>query len=170
MNNELPAVFVETYGKYNNGIMAGKWLYPTEYDSRADFYAACFELHADESQPELMFTEVENFPNGNAAVSEPGWIDWEFIEGYQKADENHHAAAYVAFVEWSYDTDYSKFEDLYYGEAESEEAFTESFLHDTGALSELPDWVLPAIDFEYLARDLFSSDFAMQDGFVFRNG
>jgi len=170
MSNDItPSIYVGTYAKYNNGSIYGKWLNPTDYDSRSDFYAACFELHADESDPELMFQDWENFPNGNAAINESGFLEWDFIEGFKKAQENHQAAAYVAFVEWSFNTDFDAFTDCYYGEAESEEAFTETYLHDTGALSEVPDWVKGAIDFEYLSRDLFSSDFTLQDGFVFRN-
>jgi len=164
-----PSIAVGTYGKYNRCRNRWAWLNPLDYDSRSDFYTACYELHDDEEDPELMFQEWEGFPNGNAVINESGWLDWEFIDSLRKAIENHNAAAYIAFVEWSFDTDYSKFEDAYYSEAESEEAFTEAYLVDNGALSDVPEWVIPAIDFGYLARDLFSSDFTLQDGFVFRN-
>ncbi len=59
---DKPALYCGTYGKYNNGSIAGKWLYLEDYADTEAFFAACRELHADESDPEYMFQDCEYIP------------------------------------------------------------------------------------------------------------
>ena len=59
-----PRVYVGTYGKYNNGSIKGAWLNLADYADKDAFYAACAELHKDESDPEFMFQDHEGIPEG----------------------------------------------------------------------------------------------------------
>ena len=47
-----PRVYVGTYGKYNNGSIAGQWFDLSNYDSSEEFYEDIRELHSDEEDPE----------------------------------------------------------------------------------------------------------------------
>lgn len=60
------AIYVGTYGKYNIGSLAGAWLNVNDYESEAEFYEACRELHKDEQDPEFMFQDFENMPDNMA--------------------------------------------------------------------------------------------------------
>ena len=64
MKNLMQAsVYVGTYGKYNGGSIAGKWLKLSKYESKNEFLQACRRLHKDESDPEFMFQDFENIPD-----------------------------------------------------------------------------------------------------------
>lgn len=65
-NTINPAIYVGTYKKYNNGDLSGKWLNLNDYSSRAELLAACQAVHADESDPEFMVQDFEDFPDGLA--------------------------------------------------------------------------------------------------------
>ena len=56
-------VYVGTYAKYNAGSLEGKWLSLEDYANKAEFIAACLELHKDEADPELMFQDWEGVPS-----------------------------------------------------------------------------------------------------------
>ena len=58
-NDERPAIYVGTYGKYNNGSLEGGWVYLDEFNSRDEFLKYCIQkLHANERDAELMFQDV----------------------------------------------------------------------------------------------------------------
>ena len=72
-----PAVYVGTYEKYNNGSIGGGWMSLEGHDKES-FYAACAELHSDESDPEFMFQDFQNFPRefyGESGLAAEIW-DW----------------------------------------------------------------------------------------------
>jgi antirestriction protein len=74
----MSRVYVGTYRKYNEGSIAGEWLELEDYDSRADFYEACRELHSDEADPELMFQDWEEIPEKyitESSIDDDLW-DW----------------------------------------------------------------------------------------------
>jgi len=64
-----PSIYVGTYHKYNCGSIYGAWIDVLDYDDKAEFYAHCSTLHADEVDPELMFQDWEGFPSGNSSVT-----------------------------------------------------------------------------------------------------
>lgn len=68
-------VYVGTYAKYNNGSLFGKWLDLSDYSDKEEFIEACWELHKDEEDPELMFQDYENIPINTLIFKLPdGWI------------------------------------------------------------------------------------------------
>ena len=60
----MASVYVGTYGKYNNGSLAGGWLDLADYPKYSDFLAACRKLHKNERDPEFMIQDTEDFPDG----------------------------------------------------------------------------------------------------------
>jgi antirestriction protein len=56
------SLYVSTYRKYNEGNLFGEWLDLTNYADAEEFLEACYELHSDEDDPELMFQDCENIP------------------------------------------------------------------------------------------------------------
>ena len=97
MKNLMQAsVYVGTYGKYNSGSIAGKWLKLSKYESKNEFLQACKRLHKDESDPEFMFQDFENVPDSmidESFISDEIWNVWAILKKY---DANRQDA----FAEW----------------------------------------------------------------------
>ena len=75
-----PAVYVGTYGKYNNGSLEGAWVNLDDFSSREEFLRYCIkELHANERDVELMFQDYENIPEGFIGESYISDKLWDFI-------------------------------------------------------------------------------------------
>lgn len=165
-NVTTPAIYVGTFQKYNNGSLAGQWLTLTDFDSKADFYEACHQLHQDESDPELMFLDWEGCPAGMISESH---IDWELIDAFKKAQEEGLDAAFVTWAEYFNLCDYDLFENAYIGAAEDELDYARDYLDETGLLDAMPENLLGYFDYEAFTRDLFTSDFTFCNGFVFSN-
>lgn len=168
MNSSItvPAVYVGTYHQYNCGSIFGKWFDLTDFDDEDAFYDACRTLHAGEDDPELMFQDWEGIPSPFASESS---VSWAFIEAFRQAQDEGRAVAFVAWAEYTGECDYDAFDDAYYGEAESEEDFAYGFVEDNGLLNDVPESLRVYFDYEAYARDLFSSGYVFQGGYVFRN-
>ncbi|EEZ6820015.1 antirestriction protein ArdA [Escherichia coli] len=166
MSTTTPAVYVGTYHKYNCGSIFGKWFDLTEFDSKEDFIGACHELHANEHDPELMFQDWEGIPSQFASESS---VEWAFVEGYRRAEEEGRAAAFFAWADYTGDSDYDAFDDAYRGEAASEEDYAYEFVQDTGLICDVPESLRMYFDYDAYARDLFSSGLVFVDGYVFQN-
>lgn len=78
-------IYVGTYAKYNNGSIDGKWLTLSDYSDLEEFYNACKELHADESDPELMFQDFE-VPEGLENVIWEGGISDTIFEDVEELE------------------------------------------------------------------------------------
>lgn len=79
-----PAVYVGTYGKYNNGSLQGEWINLTDFDSKEEFLQYCRQLHSDEPDAELMFQDYEYVPR---IFIDESYIDerfWDFLN-----DDSH---------------------------------------------------------------------------------
>lgn len=63
----MAKVYVGTYKKYNEGSIFGKWI---EIDNLSydEFVKECKNLHKDESDPEFMIQDYEEFPDGLSCV------------------------------------------------------------------------------------------------------
>lgn len=166
MSTTTPAVYVGTYHKYNCGSIFGKWFDLTEFDSKEDFIGACHELDANEHDPELMFQDWEGIPSQFASESS---VEWAFVEGYRRAEEEGRAAAFFAWADYTGDSDYDSFDDAYRGEAASEEDYAYEFVQDTGLICDVPESLRMYFDYDAYARDLFSSGLVFVDGYVFQN-
>ena len=87
-NSGHPALYVGTYGKYADGSIDGMWVDLTTFDNKEDFLEWCSEeLHADESDPELMFQDSENIPDkyySESSVSDELWEYINVVKNYDK--------------------------------------------------------------------------------------
>src|SRR5690606_32039612 len=92
INTSEASVYVGTYGKYNDGSIFGEWLNLSDYADKEEFYTACMELHNDEADPEFMFQDYENIPNGLIGEC---WISdsiFEVLEALEDMDETRKEA------------------------------------------------------------------------------
>jgi antirestriction protein len=167
------SVYVGTYKKYNEGSLYGKWLRLADYADKDEFLEACAELHNDEHGPELMYQDWEDIPDafiGESWISEK-W--WEVLDGIDDLSDDE-MDAFGAWLAWKcievddhdiYDL-VGEFRDAYFGEWDSEKDFAEQIFNDT--YCDVPEYVLPYIDYDAFARDLFIGDYDYVDGYVFR--
>ena len=103
-----------------------------------------------------------------AAASESS-LEWAFVEGYRRAEEEGRAAAFFAWAEYTGESDYDAFDDAYRGEAQSEEDYAYEYVSEHALLSSIPDDLRCYFDYEAYARDLFSGGLVFVDGYVFSN-
>jgi len=165
-------IYVGTYSKYNNGSLFGKWLELSDYMDKEDFLVACKELHSDEPDPEFMFQDWENIPEGLIGES---WLSENFF-ALRDTLENETEDTQEAFLVWLNNSNqnidsedisglFSQFEDEYRGAYECEEDFAYQMVEDC---YNLPEFAKTYFDYEKFARDLFCCDFWFDDGFVFQ--
>lgn len=174
-------IYVASLSDYNNAILHGVWLDLEDYSDSDDLQEAITAMLA--SSPfgnsdfakkhgllaeEYAIHDYEGFPQGT--ISEHSGLSsvWELWERYEQAENDDNLEAFLAY-EQLFDGDYSDFEDRYRGYYDSEEAFAEELLEETGELSSIPENLRYYFDYEAYARDLFCCDFTMQDGYVFWN-
>ena len=165
-------VYVGTYNKYNSGSLFGKWLDLSDYSDKDEFLEACRELHEDEQDPEFMFQDIEDIPE--ALISE-SWLSDKFFElrdAIEKLSETEQEAFFVwcdhhnsDISEEDADDLVSSFEDEYQGEYKDEEDYAYQIVEEC---YELPEFAKTYFDYSAFARDLFMTDYWMDNGFVFR--
>lgn len=170
INQTFPALYVGTYAKYSNGSISGKWMYLDHYADAEHFLIACKELHADESDPELMFQDYQGiasyFYSENMNIGQLEDL-YCYIE-YRNKNEHYKEAVYEYvqnFGQW----DKYEFEANYMGEWDSEADFAEHLLNETGDINKIPEHLRYYIDIKAYAADLFIDDYAFCNGHVFVN-
>lgn len=72
--------------------------------------------------------------------------------------------AVAAFVAWYGGWDADTFESAYMGRHDSEQAYAEQYIDDTGLLSGIPENLQCYFDIEHFASDLFMGDYYFDDG------
>lgn len=158
-----PAVYVGTYGKYNDGSIFGKWIDLTFIDDEEDFYNLCKEIHESEEDPEFMFQDWQSIPS--RLISESGFTRefWDYLDQFKNSN---NPEALEAFISYGYEA--QDFEEAFQGEYESEIEFTYQLLDDLGELDSIPKHLQYYFDYEKYSNDLFINDFVFIDGYVFR--
>ena len=150
-----PRIYVACLAAYNNGQLRGAWI---DADQSADaIHEAIRAMLASSPIPgaeEWAIHDYEDF--GGIQLSE-----------YEDIDRVAEIAALLVeygepFGAWA---DYygdavsaEGFQDAYRGEYESEEAYAEELVDDTGMLAEVPENLRYYFDYGRFARDLFMSD------------
>lgn len=96
----MARVYVGTYGKYNNGSIAGGWLDLADYKTYDEFLTACYKLHKNEKDPELMIQDIEDFPDGLGCME---WLSREdFNDVKQAMNENKPSVVITEYSEKSF--------------------------------------------------------------------
>lgn len=163
-------VYVGTYKKYNGGSLTGGWLTLQDYEDYDEFMKACKELHSDEKDPEFMFQDWENIPEGaigECSINPTIWAAFDVLESDLEAFE-----AFCEEIEYiTVNSDFSevaeKFHEKYYGQFNSEEDFAEQYAEETCLLDKIPEGLRCYFDFAAFARDLFLGGFRFVNGYVF---
>lgn len=164
---DQPAIYCGTYGKYNNGSLDGAWLDLEAFDSYDELLEICALLHDDEDDPEFMFQDYQGFPR--EWYDESGLKEsFDNIVEYCKLDENDREV-FDAYYEWSGNADFAHFRDHYMGKFDTEEDFAEYIVSECYDLDNMMGDLSFYFDYERYARDLFMTDYAFCDGYVFSN-
>jgi antirestriction protein len=145
----MSKIYVGTYGKYNAGSIKGAWLDLEDYNSKQEFIDACYKLHADENDPELMFQDWEDIPSSFISESSLDERTWEWLS--LDEDERQTVSAYLDEVDQSSDVDSAL--EAFDGEHDSEEDWARDFWEQTGMSSQLPEFAQNYIDYQGFARD-----------------
>ena len=162
-------VYVGTYAKYNSGSIAGKWLDLSDYSDRDAFLEACRELHADESDPELMFQDFEGFPRAwYSEHSAPPEILWEWLE----LGEDEQQAFAVYAEHYGDGAEIEGFREAWQGQWDSGADFAEHIAEECGEIpKDLPTWIVVDWDASWncnLRHDYFEADDAEGNNHIFR--
>lgn len=64
-----PRIYVGTWAKYNAGSLSGEWLALKDYDNYSELCEVMRAIHEDESDPEPMIQDCDDFPEGFSVVS-----------------------------------------------------------------------------------------------------
>ena len=92
----MARVYVGTYGKYNNGNLAGAWIDLNDTKNYADFLEACRKVHADEADPEFMIQDTDDMPDGLGCLESLSEADYNDIKAAaNEANEVQEAPAYT---------------------------------------------------------------------------
>lgn len=146
-------IYVASLAAYNAGILHGAWI---QADQDADGINADIQEMLDACPEKGEEWAIHDYEMGGIKLGESE--DIETVSDLAQALTDHHGDAFAAF--WnndSYDdvdTAVEAFEEAYIGEYESLTDYAESYLDDTGALNEVPEWLRPYIDAEAIGRDM----------------
>lgn len=161
----VPAIYVGTYAKYNNGSINGAWLKLTDYNNSKEFYKACKIIHKDEIDPEYMFQDYEGFPK--SLYSESGNIDeiYQYLDFIN--DNDIDATAFEAYMSLGNDLEYAmdNFNEAYYGRWNNELEFCEQLFDE---INEIPAHLASYIDYERVTSD-YMYEYTFVDGYMFRD-
>ena len=163
-----PSVYCGTYHKYNEGSLRGLWVSLSSFDDYDDFINFCNAIHADESDPELMFQDFENFPRCWYSESCFGRETFDKIKQYEELCDEYSKEAVDAFISWKDEDSLDSFKDCYVREAKDEEDYAWDHVHEIYDLSRMQG-LENYIDYKKFAEDLFEEDYYFDNGFVFRS-
>ena len=165
LDSDNPAVYCGTYGKYNSGSLEGMWIDLTTFFDYDDFIEFCYNLHADEEDPELMFQDYENFPR--ELYSESCFDEDEFDTIIKYANHSDRDAV-DAFISCFSVDELDNFEEYYVGYFDSEEDFARHIVDECYDLDKMVGSLSSYFDYSSFADDLFMCDYFFDNGYVFR--
>lgn len=157
-DSDSPAIYCGTYGKYNSGNLCGMWLDLSTFDDYEDFANFCCAIHADESDPELMYQDYENMP-GSLYSESMGEKGFEKIMEYCDLCDEYGVSAVDDFLEFYSTDDLDRMHDAYVGEYDSKEDFAREIVNDCYELDKMMGDLSCYFDYEAFARDLFMCDY-----------
>lgn len=161
-------IYVGTYGKYNDGNLDGKWLDLEDYENGEEFVEACRELHADEQEPEFMYQDWDEIPEGLIHESYLSPQIWDFVRiSKECGKDTDRQEALRTFIDYFGVEEIDKFDEKYCGKYDSEAAYAEEIVNECYS-EELSDFAKMYFDYEKYARDLFVTDYLYENGYVFR--
>lgn len=168
-----PAPFPFAMGEaaffYVDGIPTkGAWVPLDDVESWADIDSALCAAGYDAQGGDILCATTDGVLAGCCDTAHGGF-DLDMFTSLRDdvARLGLNPEAVAAFIGWQGLWDCRAFENAYMGEYDSEEAFAEQYIDDTGLLSEVPDQLQAYFDVERFAHDLFMGDYSFEGGFVF---
>ncbi len=166
--DDAPAVYCGTYAKYNGGSLRGLWINLSSFDDYKEFINFCKAIHADETDPELMFQDYQGFPRKYYYESCMDEDTFYQIYDYVQMCKLHDTDAVDDYLDL-YDN-LENFEDAFCGYWESEEDFARHIVDECYDIERTMGSLSQYFDYEAFARDLFMYDYTMgANGNVFRS-
>jgi len=145
----MSRIFVSTYAKYNDGRIVGRWFDLSDYADKDDFLSACYDANNDEQDPELMYQDVEDVPEGMSSEVFVSPEIWEYM-ALSESDKE----IVTLFRKYLDETgDIPQALESYLGEYSSKEEWAESYLEESGVLDQVPEILKYHIDFNSFAHD-----------------
>lgn len=166
--DDNPAVYVGTYGKYNEGSLYGMWVDLTTFDCYDDFIDFCKLLHQDEDDPEFMHQDFENFPKSWYCESSMGEETFDRIIEFSKLGTDERAAYECYLDDFNSKADIEEFKEHYMGEWGSEEDFGQHIVEEFYSEKLNDDFFARYFNYEAFAKDLFIDDYYYANGYVFQ--
>lgn len=165
--DESPAVYCGTYRKYNQGSLFGAWIDLTACYDYEEFLEVCHHLHADESEPELMFQDFQYFPDrwySEGAFNEEKFnkiTEWWLLDDKLKEP-------YERFM-WIYEEeDIAKFKEAYAGRYSDMVEFAKELVPEL-----YPEVVKSPLgiyfDYQKFADDYINNFYTWDKGYMFKD-
>jgi antirestriction protein len=158
-----PRIYVACLAAYNAGKLHGQWIGADQGVS--DIHAAIVAILKESPERGAEEWAVHDF-EGFGGIDLGEWPNMERVSALARLIQDHGDA----FSLWYANQDGQhidaneldeKFLEQWQGAHDSEVAFADSLLEDTGQLSRLPDWARSYFDYQAYARDLqLSGDYS----------
>ena len=116
------------------------WIDLSTFENYHDFMEFCYRLHANESEPELMFQDYEHYPEQWYCEGCMGEATFDKIKEYAALGELQREA-YEAYLTYWDDGTLDDFHERYEGSYESPEDFAEHLCEECGYFKNLPAWL-----------------------------
>ncbi|MCK8417584.1 antirestriction protein ArdA [Erwinia amylovora] len=158
-------LIVNTWAKYNRGILCIKTIDPANYETEAAFYADCKEMHADEVSPEFLFQSANGLPS---AIVDDFGFNWALMGELLRHEENGKGQAFISFLKLKGNCSAEYFNESYIGMAKTQVDALEIITDMDALLEPLPEGLRGYFDFEAYARDIFLNEYDLFNGFVYR--
>jgi antirestriction protein len=156
-------IYVGSYAKYNNGSIAGAWLTLTDYIHAQDFLAACYELHNDEQDIELMFQDFDDIHKNYQSEC----VNLDALYEYVNACNDSNKDIINAGLDCEIPLD--SILDAYQGQYDNDADFAYDMADQCGYLTNMTEiWPFCHIDWRVAARALMY-DFVESNGHYFSN-
>jgi len=147
------SVYVGTYAKYNNSSIFGKWLTLGDYENAEEFYKACRELHADETDPEFMFQDWDITEEFREYISEYGINENLFLLNDLDPETAKIVLAYAEYMGELTAERITEAQEKFIGEFNTLTELAEYFIDEIGLLN-IPDDLRYYFDFEKYGESL----------------
>jgi antirestriction protein len=148
-----PKIYVACLASYNAGCLHGAWIdADQDVDQINEEIQAILKASKENGAEEYAIHDYEGF--GKIQLSEYESISK--VSELAKAIEEHGESFECFYQNDSFDSvsdAVEAYSDCYAGEFKSKEEWAESFLEETGGLSEMPERLRCYFDFEKYARD-----------------
>lgn len=142
-------IYVGTYNKYNNGSIAGAWLDLSDYNDEFEFITACYALHNDEQDAEIMFQDFDDIHHIYCNEQTSPSVLYEYVNACNGDDKDIIDAGLDCEIPLD------SIMDAYIGSYDSDVDFAYDTAEQCGYLTlETNSWPYNCIDWQKAAREL----------------